>query len=58
MNPGCKCSLQYHSEKTETIYVISGILNIHIDGIEKEYLNGDGVIDLIDFSIMAYYWTG
>jgi hypothetical protein len=26
--------------------------------IEKERLNGDGKIDLTDFSIMAYYWSG
>lgn len=26
--------------------------------IESERLNGDGVVDLRDFSLMAYYWTG
>jgi hypothetical protein len=25
---------------------------------EQKHLNGDGKIDLIDFSIMAFYWTG
>jgi hypothetical protein len=25
---------------------------------EAAKLNGDGKIDLVDFSIMAYYWTG
>jgi hypothetical protein len=26
--------------------------------IEKQWLNGDGKISLVDFSIIAYYWTG
>lgn len=28
MNKGCRCSLQYHEKKTETIYVLSGKLKI------------------------------
>jgi mannose-6-phosphate isomerase len=44
MNKGCKCSLQYHNKKKETIYVLSGMLSIYFgkkqDGIlflnEKE----------------------
>ena len=28
MNKGCRCSLQYHERKTETIYVLSGKLKI------------------------------
>ncbi len=26
--------------------------------VEKLKLNGDGAVDLRDFSIMAYFWTG
>lgn len=26
--------------------------------LEKDYLSGDGQVDLRDFSIMAYHWTG
>jgi mannose-6-phosphate isomerase-like protein (cupin superfamily) len=37
MKKGHRCSLQYHQYKTETIYVVSGILKIHIDGIDKDY---------------------
>ena len=29
MNAGCKCSLQYHNEKMETIYVLKGPLYVH-----------------------------
>jgi mannose-6-phosphate isomerase-like protein (cupin superfamily) len=29
MFSGCKCSLQYHNEKKETIYVLSGLLKIY-----------------------------
>ena len=28
--PACKLSLQYHEKKTETIYVISGSLELHL----------------------------
>lgn len=30
MNKGCKCSLQYHILKKETIYVLSGQLKLHL----------------------------
>lgn len=30
MKKGHRCSLQYHREKVETIYVLSGALNIYI----------------------------
>lgn len=29
MNFGCRCSLQYHEHKIETIYVLGGVLLIH-----------------------------
>lgn len=28
--PDCKLSLQYHERKTETVYVLSGILELHL----------------------------
>lgn len=37
MLSGKKCSLQYHKEKRETIYVLSGRLNIYI-GNDKNFL--------------------
>ena len=46
MFAGCRCSLQYHNIKKETIYVLSGVLKI-IQGtsqdalIEKLYRAGD-----------------
>ena len=43
MKKNNRCSLQYHNEKTETIYIISGILNIHINGIEKDYIQNQYV---------------
>ncbi len=45
---GHRCSLQYHNTKTETIYVLSGVLKI-IQGAsqnalsEKEYRIGDAI---------------
>ncbi len=45
---GHRCSLQYHNKKTETIYVLTGILKI-IQGplqdslIEKIYFPGDTI---------------
>lgn len=32
MDKGKRCSLQYHEYKTETIYVLSGILWLHFKG--------------------------
>lgn len=46
MYKNCKCSLQYHNQKCETIYVLSGRLKI-LQGDDKEHLeekiyaNGD-----------------
>jgi len=31
MRRGCRCSLQYHDQKCETIYVVSGILLVYIE---------------------------
>lgn len=49
MKARCKCSLQYHVEKRETIYVLSGVLKLHIgpsiDKMEtKNLFPGDNVI--------------
>ncbi len=30
MKKGCRCSLQYHVKKTETIYIVSGQLRIFL----------------------------
>ena len=37
MNENCRCSLQYHNKKRETIYVLSGELRI-LQGMQKENL--------------------
>jgi len=37
MKRGHRCSLQYHEYKTETIYVLYGILKIQINDIETEF---------------------
>jgi len=31
MKKGCRCSLQYHEKKTETIYVLKGTLHIELN---------------------------
>jgi len=31
MKEGCRCSLQYHVHKKETIFVVSGVLDIQVD---------------------------
>lgn len=46
MNKGCRCSLQYHNKKCETIYVLSGKLEIlkgkSTETLTKEiYKSGD-----------------
>ena len=40
MNKNCRCSLQYHNNKCETIYVLSGQLKI-IEGNDKNNLKFD-----------------
>lgn len=49
MKTGYKCSLQYHEKKHETIYILSGIMNLWVgndeDSIEYKLLNaGDTYI--------------
>ena len=43
MKTGCKCSLQYHEKKHETIYVLSGIMRLWVgkdeNSIEYKILN-------------------
>lgn len=41
MKRGCKCSKQYHQYKTETIYVVSGILFLRMDHSLMELHPGD-----------------
>ena len=46
MNKGCKCSLQYHNKKCETIYVLSGELKLTLKNednslFEKIYKQGE-----------------
>lgn len=43
MNKGCRCSLQHHERKTETIYVLSGMLRLFLNGEYKIMLPGDFV---------------
>jgi len=38
MFKGCRCSLQYHEFKTETIYVISGKLFLTLGSTQKHIL--------------------
>lgn len=39
MNEGCRCSLQYHEYKTETIYVLKGHLYLYVrERDEEEFL--------------------
>jgi len=35
MKTGCKCSLQYHEKKHETIYVLSGVMKLWISENEN-----------------------
>ena len=45
-----------------SVFIILGWFERPLEGdillIEKTLFNGDGIIDLVDMSIMAYYWTG
>ena len=48
MFAGCRCSLQYHNTKKETIYVLSGVLRIFLgtnrDCLENAlYRSGDSI---------------
>lgn len=49
MKEGCRCSLQYHEHKCETIYVLSGILNVSINNdncLENVILNENQYIHI------------
>jgi mannose-6-phosphate isomerase-like protein (cupin superfamily) len=39
MNVGCKCSLQYHEKKKETIYVLYGVLTLYLGSTGKKSSN-------------------
>lgn len=60
MRAGCRCSLQYHEEKHETIYVLSGILKIH-HGSDSSQLE-ESVLQAHDFlaipSILTHRMEG
>ncbi|KKN98948.1 hypothetical protein LCGC14_0141930 [marine sediment metagenome] len=43
MNPGKRCSKQYHKHKTETIYVLSGVLLIYFDHEILTLTKGDHI---------------
>lgn len=43
MGEGQCCSLQYHENKTETIFVLDGTLKIEINGDFHSYIAGDCV---------------
>lgn len=43
MEAGHSCSLQYHNQKLETIYVVSGILEIEVNGEKKTFYKGMSV---------------
>lgn len=50
MKKGHQCSLQYHNEKKETIFLVSGVMRYHYGNSEEELYNcildkkGDSVI--------------
>ncbi len=41
MYSGKRCSLQYHEHKTETIYVLRGVLLLHLEGRMITMIEGD-----------------
>ena len=41
MNPGHRCSLQYHNNKLETIYCLSGVLHVDDDNESTTLVTGD-----------------
>jgi len=43
MRGGSRCSKQYHKEKTETIYVLSGIMLLTINDKTIEMQSGDHI---------------
>lgn len=55
MNQGCRCSLQYHEHKRETIYVVSGELKILIgssqDDLVEHVVQPGGVITIEPFVV-------
>lgn len=48
MKKGCRCSLQYHEFKTETIVVLNGLLTIELEGKFVE-LKKDETITIYPF---------
>lgn len=43
MNPGKRCSKQYHKYKIETIYVLSGVLLIHFNNEIRRLVRGEHI---------------
>ncbi len=41
MYSGKRCSLQYHEHKTETIYVLRGVLLLYLEGRMMTMVEGD-----------------
>ena len=55
MNKGCKCSIQYHEKKKETIYVLSGKLKLYIgdevNSLQEIIMNPDDTLTLEPLTI-------
>lgn len=43
LKKNCRCSLQYHKFKTETIYVLSGLLEIQINNKFIQLKKGESI---------------
>lgn len=41
MNKGCRCSLQHHEKKRETLFILSGSLKVYLKGTIKIMSPGD-----------------
>lgn len=48
MNPGCRCSRQFHRDKMETIYVLKGKLEVEINGEVETHEEGSTITILRD----------
>ena len=42
INPGHRLSKQYHKTKDETIFVLSGVLSLYMNGTEVAHVMGEG----------------
>jgi quercetin dioxygenase-like cupin family protein len=44
MKKGHRCSLQFHEQKHETVYVVQGTLQLHLNGEDKVMRANDFVV--------------